>query len=110
MYIQLEKNFANSKLSNVDVRPGTLESELESLRTEMNKIKINDKTDMSETDIILHILSNLSDEYEVAVSKIERKLKESSCRLNTDDLRAMLSTRYEGIMKHQENKKKGTLI
>ena len=72
----------------------------------MNKIKIHDKTDMSETDIILHILSNLPDEYEVAVSKIERNSKESSCRLDMDDHRATLSTRYERIIKHEENKKR----
>ena len=34
-------------------------SELESLRTKMNKIQIRGKTAMSEVDLIIHILSNL---------------------------------------------------
>ena len=39
-YIQLKKDFANSKLSSLDARPDEWMSALESLRTKLNKIQI----------------------------------------------------------------------
>ena len=104
-YIQLKKDFANSKLSSLDTRPDEWMSELESLRTEMNKIQIRGKTDMSEVDLIIHILSNLPEEYEVAVSELERKLKDTSIHLSMEDIRETLSSRYERIVKNDKAKK-----
>jgi hypothetical protein len=40
----------------------------------MNKVTIPGKTNMLEVDLIIHILSNLPEEYEVAVSESEEKL------------------------------------
>ena len=57
----------------MDVRPDEWMSELESLRSEMNKVTIAGKSDMTEVDVIIHILSNLTEEYEVAVSELENK-------------------------------------
>ena len=80
-------------------------SKLEILRIEMNKIKIHNKTNVSKTDNILHILLNISEDHEVAVSKIEHRLRDSSCRLDMEDLKATLSSRYKWIMNHQESRK-----
>ena len=80
-------------------------SELESLRTEMNKIQIRGKTEMSEVDLIIHILSNLPEEYEVAVSALERKLKDVSVHLNMEDICETLSSRYERIVKNDKAKR-----
>ena len=74
-YIQLEKDFAHSKLLSVDANPDEWISELECLGPEMKKVKISSKTDMSEVDLILHIVPNLQEEYEVAVIILEEKLK-----------------------------------
>ena len=101
-YIQLKKDFANSKLSSLDTRPDEWMSELESFRTEMNKIEIRGKTEMSEVDLIIHILSNLPEEYEVAVSELERKLKDDSIQLKMEDIRETLSSRYERIAKNDK--------
>ena len=80
-------------------------SELESLRTEMNKIQIRGKTEMSEVDLIIHILSNLPEEYEVAVSELERKLKDDSIQLKMEDIRETLSSRYERMVKNDKVRK-----
>ena len=80
-------------------------SELESLRTEMNKIQIRGKTTMSEVDLIIHILSNLPEEYEVAVSELERKLKDDSVQLSMEDIHKILGSRFQRIEKNYEAQK-----
>ena len=79
-------------------------SELGSLKTEMNKIQIRGKTEMSEVDLVIHILSNLPEEYEVVVSELERKLKDVSIHLNMEDIHETLSSRYERIVKNDKAK------
>jgi hypothetical protein len=41
----------------------------------MNNVTIPGKTDMTEVDLIIHILSNLPEEYEVVVSQIKKSSK-----------------------------------
>ena len=103
-YIQLKKDFANSKLTSVDTDPDEWMTDLECLRSEMNKVKISGKTDMSEVDLIIHILSNLPEEYEVAVSELEEKLKNTSDPLTMETVREKLNSRYERMAKNAESK------
>ena len=106
-YIQLKNDFANSKLLSVDTNPDKWMTELECLRSEMNKVKISGKTDISEVDLIIHIISNLLDKYRVAVSKLEEKLKDISTPLEMSTVQEKLNNRYKHITKHaKENKKK----
>ena len=63
------------------------------------------KTAMSEVDIIIHILLNLPEEYEVAVSELERKLKDDSVQLSMEDIRETLGSRFQRIVKNHEAKK-----
>ena len=44
----------------------------------MNKIQIRGKTEMSEIDLIVHILASLPEEFKVAVSSLEDKLMAQS--------------------------------
>ena len=105
-YIQLKKDFANSKLLSAHTDPDEWMTDLECLRSEMNKVKISGKTDMSEVDLIIHILSNLPEEYEVAVSELEEKLKNTSTPLDMETVHEKLNSRIERITKHAETKKK----
>jgi hypothetical protein len=100
-YIQLKKDFANSKLVSVDTDPDKWMTDLECLHSEMNKVTIPGKTDMSEVDFIIHILSNLPKEYEVAVSKLEEKLKNTSAPWSMETVREKLNRRYERITKNK---------
>ncbi len=102
-YIQLKKDFANSRLKSADSNPEEWLTELESLRSEMNRVTIAGKSDMTDVDLIIHILSNLPEEYEVAVSKLEEKLKDTNTPLALEDVRTELSSRHERIMKHHDD-------
>jgi stage III sporulation protein SpoIIIAA len=68
----------------------------------MNSVAIPGKTDMTEVDLIIHILSNLPEEYEVVVSKIEEKLKTSPFALQLEDVRTDLNSRFKCIQKNEE--------
>ena len=74
-YIKLKKEFANSTLGNVSTPPNKWVSKLESLKNQMNVISIPNKADMTEADLIIHILSNLPEEYEVAVAELEKDMQ-----------------------------------
>ena len=74
-YIKLKKEFTNSTLGDASTPPDEWLSELESLRNQMNAISIPNKSDMTEVDLIIHILSNLLEEYEVAVAELEKICK-----------------------------------
>ena len=41
----------------------------------MNAISISNKSDMTEMDLITHILSNLPEEYEVTVAELEKDMQ-----------------------------------
>ena len=73
-YISLKKNFANSKLHDSFSNPDEWITNLECLRTEMNKVKIGGKSDMTDVDVIIHILSNVPEEYKVQVNELKEKL------------------------------------
>ena len=64
--------------------------------------KINNKIDMSEVDLIIHILSNLPEEYKIAISKLEKELQDASKTLDIEEVRPMLNSRYEQIKKNAE--------
>ncbi len=104
-FIKLKKDFANSKLKSVDADPEQWLTELESLRSEMNKVTIAGKSDMTDVDLIIHVLANLPEEYEVAVSKLEEKLKDSRNPLELEDVREELNSRFERITKHAAESK-----
>ena len=101
-YIKLKKEFANSDLGGVDNRPDEWMTNLESMRSQMNAININNKTNMSEVDLIIHILSNLPEEYEVAIAELEKELQDTSKTLDIEEVRRVLNSRYERIKKNKE--------
>ena len=51
---------------------------LGSMRSQMDAIKINNKIDMSEVDLIIHILLNLPKEYNVFIAGLEKELQDTS--------------------------------
>ena len=74
-YIKLKKEFANSTLGDVSTPPDKWVSELQSVRNQMNAMStINNKSDMTEVDLNINILSNLPEECEVAVKEIEKDM------------------------------------
>ena len=73
------QDFANNKLVSTDAVAKQWLTELfKSLRSEMNKVTIAGNSDMMDVD--------LTEEYEVAVSKLEEKLKDSTHPLDLEDV------------------------
>ena len=99
------------KLLSVNKRPKEWMLDLESIWTEMNKVKITGKSELTEVNLSIHILSNLPEEYEVAVSKLkEKKLKDTRNPLNMEDVRIRLDRRYDRIIKHAELREEETAL
>ena len=98
-YIKLKKEFANSTLGDASTPPDEWLSELESLRNQMNAITIPNKSDMIEVDLIIHILSNLPEEYEVAVAELEKDMQSQSTPIKMEDVRRVLDSRFERFSK-----------
>ena len=68
----------------------------------MNDIFIPDKTDMSEVNLILHVLSNLPEEYEGFVVQLENDMQNRSTPLSIEDIKRVTSSRFECIPKHND--------
>ena len=65
----------------------------------MNAISIPNKSDMIEVDLIIHILSNLPEEYEVAVAAPEKDMQSQSMPLKMENVRRVLDSRFERFSK-----------
>ena len=65
----------------------------------MNAISIPNKSDMTEVDLIIHILSNLPEEYEVAVAELEKDMQSQSTPIKMEDVRRVLDSRFERLSK-----------
>ena len=71
----------------------------------MNEVKILGKSELTKVGLITHILSNLPEEYEVAVSRLEEKLKDAANPLNMEDMRLKLNSQYDCIVKEYRVKR-----
>ena len=103
-YITLKKTFANSTLADATEDPDNWITELECMRTEMNKVTISGKSDMTDVDVIIHVLSNLPEDYEVQVNELEEKLQDTSVTISIEDIRSKLNSRYARIQKNEETR------
>ena len=101
-YIKLKNEFANSTLGDVSTPPDKWVSELESLRNQMNTILIPNKSDMTEVDLIIHILSNLPEEYKVAVAELEKDMQSQTKPLEMENVRRVLDSRFERLSKNTD--------
>ena len=68
--LELQRAFQTSKLTNSDQDPKTWITYLEGLRMKLKDLG----SLMTNEDMIVHILNNLTEDYEVQLSKLEEKL------------------------------------
>ena len=59
---------------------------------------------MSDTDFIIHILGNLSEEYEVQIESLEARMEDMTDPVTLEDVTAKLNARYERIRNQKEKK------
>ena len=103
--LKLKKKFANSKLGSE--HPDEWITELESLRNDMDKISLTAK--MTDQDFMIHVLNNLTEEYDVILDGMESKLmlgESDPSRLTIEEIRSKLNNRYERIEDRDEQAKR----
>ena len=69
----------------------------------MNAISIPNKSDMTEVDLIIHILSNLPEEYEVAVAELEKDMQSQSTPLEMKNVRRVLDSQTKSQIPTNKN-------
>ena len=108
--LKLKKNFANSQLEKVEMHPDEWMTELESLRNEIDKISVSTK--MSDEDFMIHVLNNLTKDYDVVLDGMESRLmlKENDPnKLSIEEVRDKLSGRYDRVRERIANHKDGPI-
>ena len=65
-------------------------------------ISIPNKPDMTDVDLMIHILSNLPEQYEVEVPKLEKNMQRQSTPSTMKDVRRVLDSRFERTSKNTD--------
>ena len=99
-YIELEKQFANSKLSHDEEDPDEWITQLECIQTMTNQVMIRGKSDKSEVDVVLHILANVPESYEQQVNTLEALLESAPDTVTIESVRDELNARFARIQKN----------
>jgi len=84
--LELQRAFQVSHLKNSDQDPEVWITYLEGLRMKLKDLG----SMMSDKDVIVHILNNLTEDYKVQLSKLEEKLGSTTSTLMIDDVRVEL--------------------
>ena len=104
--LKLKKQFANSKLKDADMHPDEWITDLESLRTDMDKISLTEN--MTDQDFMIHVLNNLPVEYDVILDGMESRLmlpNGDSNKLTIEDIRSKLNHRFERMDERESQSK-----
>ena len=72
----------------------------------MNAVNLFGK--MTDIDFIIHVLGDLSEEYEVAVESLEDRLEDTMNKLGVEEVRTKLNARFARINR-QKDKNEGEL-
>ena len=107
-YFKLKKQFTNSKLESAEDDPDAWITDLESLRVKMDQVNISSK--MSDMDFIIHILTNLPKEYEVAVDTLKGKMQDKSNPLSIKTVGSKLNARLDCLSVKQEKIKEEKVV
>jgi len=101
--LELCREFQVSKLKNSNQDPETWITYLEGL-----KMKLKDLgSTITDEDIILHILNNLTDDHKVKLSKLEDRLSGAMNALMITDVQNELNLKYTCLKKTTKDKLDG---
>jgi len=92
--LELKKDFQESDLEYGE-DPDEWIADLSYLREEMGKISVSGASTVTETDMILHILSNLPSQYDEVTPKLHDRLEAGTLTLDT--VRTKLNEHYKGM-------------
>jgi len=97
--IQLKQEFNQSKLSNVETDPEEWITQLELKRRRLKTLGV----DISDEDLMLHILNNLTKEYDTTVELCEEELSGATVTLTLNKLKERLRAKFNRIKKLKED-------
>ena len=100
--VQYKNEFNNNILSSVNDDPDEWIAQLEKLR----KLIKATGSEISDEDLLIHVINNLPKEYEALVDNFEKELDEG--KLTIEDMRLRLSTKFQRMEKYgKRNNQKG---
>ena len=91
--IQLKKEFSDSRLEDVETDPDEWIADLERIRQRLKTME----APITDTDFMVHILNNLTVEYENLVESMEVELEDTVNPLTVKILRERLRSKYQGL-------------
>ena len=94
---QLKKEFHTSSLNDVTKDPDEWITNLERMRIRLKAMK----HEISDEDLMIHVLNNLPEEYDNLVEDLEDRIEASNDPLTIKTLRERLRMKYERIMKRK---------
>ena len=95
--VKLKKEFSTSKLTSWSKDPETWISKLEVIRKRLKKMG----NEISDEDMMIHIMNNLPQEYDTVVEAMERKLDDLVDPLTLRNLKNELLLKYNRIKKNK---------
>ena len=95
--VKLKREFNASKLSSWNKDPEVWISKLEVIRKRLKKMS----NEISDEDMMIHILNNLPEEYDTVVEAMERKLDDLVDPLTLRNLKNELMLKYKRIKKNK---------
>ena len=100
--VKLKMDFSNSRMKTDNSDPDEWINNLESIRKRLKDVKVN----VTEQDIMLHVLAHLPQKYSVTAQIAEDKLNDTANPLTLTMLRDMLNTRYQRFSTEGNDDKK----
>ena len=104
--IQLKKEFNTSALTDTNTDPDEWIADLERIRQRLKTLK----SEITDEDLIIHILNNLPEEYENMVEAMEIELEDKTNPLKLKTVRERLRSKYQQLKKRTETEANKALI
>ena len=104
--IQLKKEFGDSKLEDSTTDPDEWIADLERIRQRLKSLK----SEISDEDLMIHILNNLPEEYENMVETMEVEMEDKMNPLKLKTLRERLRAKYQRLKKRNSTEDEKALL
>ena len=91
--IQLKREFNNSRMEDENKDPEVWLTELERLRQRLKGVKV----EISDDDLVLHVLGNLPENYETVVAIAENQMETGTDGLTLENLKTMLRSKFQKL-------------
>ena len=92
---QLQLEFSESELTDVHKDPEEWMTELEVIQSRLKSMNY----EISEEQLIIHVLNHLPEEYDIFVDAIERDIDFKNKSYDYDEIKEMICSKYEKLMR-----------